>query len=47
MSVLFVILGVLLIIGGISCIFTPLATLLSAGYIIGILLLVFGIIGII
>ena len=47
MSVLFVILGVLLIIGGISCIFTPLATLLAAGYIIGILLLVFGVIGIV
>lgn len=47
MSVLFVILGILLIAGGISCIFTPIATMLSAGYIIGILLLVFGIIGII
>ncbi len=47
MSVLCVILGIILIFGGVACLFTPLATLLSAGYIIGILLLVFGIFSII
>ena len=47
MTVLFTILGVLLVIGGISCMFTPLATLLAAGYLIGILLLVYGIFGIV
>ena len=43
MLVLTIILGVLLIIGGIGCMFTPLATFLAAGYIIGIMLFVYGI----
>ena len=47
MSVLCVILGIIMIIGGVSCFFTPIATMLSAGYLIGILLLVFGIFGIV
>lgn len=47
MSVVCVILGIIMIIGGIACFFTPIATALAAGYIIGILLLVFGIFGII
>ena len=47
MSVLSIILGVLLIIGGFSCMFTPLATFLSTGYYLGILMLVYGVAGII
>lgn len=47
MVVLSVILGVLLIIVGFSCIFTPLATFLATGYLLGIILLVYGIAGII
>ena len=47
MTVLYIILGILMIIGGFSCMFTPVATLLAAGYYMGILLLVYGIFGII
>ena len=47
MSVVSIILGVLLVIGGFSCMFTPLATFLSTGFYIAILLLVYGIIGIV
>ena len=47
MSVLSIILGILLVIGGFSCMFTPLATFLSTGYFITILMLVYGIIGIV
>ena len=47
MGVLSVILGVLLIIGGFSCMFTPLATFLSTGYFLGIMMLVYGVGGII
>lgn len=47
MTVLTIILGVLLILGGISCIFTPVATFLSTGYFVGILFLIYGIGGII
>ena len=47
MGVLSVILGVLLIIGGLSCMFTPLATFLSTGYFLGIMMLVYGVGGII
>ena len=47
MTVLSIILGVLLVIGGFSCMFTPLATFLSTGYYLSILLLVYGIFGII
>ena len=42
MTVLSIILGVLLIIGGFSCMFTPLATFLSTGYFLAIMLLVYG-----
>ena len=42
MGVLTVILGILLMAGGIGCIFTPFATFLAAGYIIGIMLFVYG-----
>jgi uncharacterized membrane protein HdeD (DUF308 family) len=47
MVVLSVILGVLLMIGGFACIFTPLATFLTTGYFICALMLVFGIVGIV
>lgn len=47
MTVLTIILGVILIIGGICCIFTPFATFLAAGYIIGIMLFIYGIIALI
>ena len=47
MTVLSIILGVLLIFGGISCLFTPLATFLSTGYFLAILLLVYGVGGLI
>ncbi|MBQ7500470.1 MAG: DUF308 domain-containing protein [Clostridia bacterium] len=47
MTVLFIILGVLLIAGGFSCIFTPLLTYLQAGYFIVILVTVSGVLGII
>ena len=43
MGVVTVILGVLLAIGGFFCIFTPFATFLAAGYIIGIILFIYGI----
>lgn len=46
MTVLSVIFGIILIIGGFSCMFTPLATLLATGYIVGIMMLIYGIIGI-
>ena len=35
MKVLTIILGVLLIIGGLACMFTPLMTVLATGYILG------------
>ncbi len=47
MTILYMILGVFLIIGGFSCMFTPLATLLSAGYFIGIMMLVLGVFGVV
>ncbi len=47
MSILNIILGILLVIGGFSCMFTPFATFLSAGYYIAILLLVYGVFGIV
>ena len=47
MTVLFIILGILLIAGGFSCIFTPLLTFMNTGYFVVILMFVFGIIGII
>ena len=47
MTVLCIILGVLLIAGGFSCIFTPLLTFMDAGYFVVILMCVFGVAGII
>ncbi len=47
MTVLFVILGILLVAGGFSCIFTPLLTFLDAGYFVVILMIAFGVAGII
>ncbi len=43
MAILTILLGVLMIVGGVCSFFTPLATFLAAGYIIGIMLFVFGI----
>ncbi len=47
MTVLFIIFGVLLIISGFSFLFTPLATFLSYGYFVIIMVLVYGILGIV
>ena len=47
MSILSIILGVILIVGGIFCMFTPLATFLSAGHIIAIMLFIYGIFGVV
>ena len=47
MTILFIVLGVLMLAAGISCLVTPIASMLAAGYIIGILLLVHGIANII
>ncbi len=47
MTVLFIILGILLVTGGFSCIFTPLLTFMNAGYFVVIFIAVFGIFGII
>ena len=47
MSVLFVILGILLIAGGFSCLLTPLITYLQVGYFAVILIFVSGVFGII
>ena len=43
MGILTIILGIFLIFGGFSCIFTPFAAFLAAGYIIGIMLFIYGI----
>ncbi|MCR4908606.1 MAG: DUF308 domain-containing protein [Lachnospiraceae bacterium] len=47
MTVVSIILGVILIIGGFSCMMTPGQTLLSTGYFLGIMMFVYGIFGII
>ena len=47
MAVLSIIIGILLIIAGFSCMCTPFATFLSAGYFIGIMMFAYGIAGII
>lgn len=47
MTVLFIILGILLVAGGFSCIFTPLLTFMNTGYFVVILMAAFGIVGII
>ncbi len=47
MTVLFIILGILMVIGGFSCMFTPLITFLSLGNFIVIMVLIYGIVGIV
>ena len=47
MVVLSIIAGVILTMGGIACLFSPGETFLATGYFIAILLLIFGIVGII
>jgi len=47
MTVLFIILGILLVAFGFSCMFTPLLTFMDAGYFIVIMVLVYGVFGII
>ena len=47
MIIFSVILGILMIIGGICCMFTPLTTFLSTGYFMSIMLLFYGIAGIV
>ena len=47
MSILLIILGILLILCGVSCIFTPILTFMQTGIILMILLLVYGIAGIV
>ena len=47
MTVLFIILGILLVAGGFSCIFTPLLTFMNTGYFVLILIFVFGVFDII
>lgn len=47
MTVLFIILGILMIAGGFSCMFTPLLTFMQTGYFVVILVLAYGIVGII
>lgn len=47
MNVLFIILGILMVIGGFSCMFTPLLTFMSTGYFLIILVTVYGVFGII
>ena len=47
MVVLSVIVGIILIMGGIACLFSPAATFLQTGYFIAILMLIYGIVGIV
>ncbi len=47
MTVLSIILGILLVIGGFSCMFTPLATFLYTGFYLALLLLVYGVVGVV
>ena len=47
MTVLSIIIGILMIICGVSCMFTPLITFLDAGYFIVILVAVYGVTGIV
>ena len=47
MTVLFIILGILLVAGGFSCIFTPLLTFMNTGYFVVTLIFVFSVIGLI
>lgn len=47
MTALTLIMGVIMILCGISCLFTPVATFLSTGYLVGFLFLLYGISGLI
>lgn len=47
MTVLFIILGILMIAGGFSCMFTPLLTFMQTGYFVVIMIVAFGIVSII
>ena len=47
MTVLFIILGILLVAGGFSCMFTPLLTFMNTGYYVVILIFIFSVFGII
>ena len=47
MFILSIIAGVLLIIGGVACLFHPGATFLQTGYLLAILMLIYGVVGII
>lgn len=47
MTVLCIILGILLIVGGFSCMFTPLLTLMNTGFFVVILITIFGVVGIV
>ena len=47
MAVLSIIVGAIITVGGIICFFTPFATFMAAGYIIGIMLFIYGIIALI
>lgn len=47
MKVFMIVFGVLLILGGVSCLATPLLTLLETGYFLAMLLLIYGIISIV
>ena len=47
MVVLSIIVGVLLMMAGIACLFSPGATFLASGYVLAILMLIYGIVGIV
>ena len=47
MTVLFIVLGILLVLGGFSCIFTPVLTFMNIGYFVVILITIFGIVDIV
>ena len=47
MSFLSIVLGIILIIGGVCCMFTPFATFLSAGMMIAMMMFIYGITGVV
>ena len=47
MIVLSIICGIILVVAGFTCIFSPLGTFLASGYLVAILLLIYGIVGIV
>lgn len=47
MAILCIVLGILMIMSGVACMFQPFLTLVHAGYFLGILLLVYGVFGIV